>query len=52
MITSVQWNTRYATTWEKHLKNKSYIIVTHRENLKKLCDRHFIFENHEMKEVE
>ena len=37
---------------EKHLKNKSYIIVTHRENLKKLCDRHFIFENHEMKEVE
>ena len=22
MITSVQWNTRYATTWEKHLKNK------------------------------
>ena len=37
---------------EKHLKNKSYIIVTHRESLKKLCDRHFIFENHEMKEVE
>jgi len=21
-ITSVQWNTRYATTWKKHLKNK------------------------------
>ena len=37
---------------EKHLKNKSYIIVTHRENLKKLCGRHFVFENHEMKEVE
>ena len=37
---------------EKHLKNKSYIIVTHRENLKSLCDRHFVFENHEMKEVE
>ena len=37
---------------EKYLKNKSYVIVTHRENLKELCDRHFIFEHHEMKEVE
>ena len=37
---------------EKHLKNKSYIIVTHREKLRDLCSKHFIFENHEMKEVE
>lgn len=37
---------------EKHLKTKSYIIVTHREKLRDLCNKHFIFENHEMKEVE
>lgn len=37
---------------DKYLKDKTYIIVTHRENLKSLCDRHYIFEDHIMKEVE
>ncbi len=36
---------------EKYLKEKTYIIVTHRPKLKQLCDRHYIFENHMMKEV-
>ena len=37
---------------EKYLKDKTYIIVTHRSNLRTLCNRHYIFENHIMKEVE
>lgn len=37
---------------EKYLSDKSYIIVTHRENLKELCNKHYIFEDHTMKEVE
>ena len=36
---------------EKYLKNKTYIIVTHRPKLKELCNKHYIFENHMMKEV-
>lgn len=36
---------------EKYLKNKSYIIVTHREKLKRLCNKHYIFENYMMKEL-
>ena len=36
---------------EKYLKDKTYIIVTHRPNLKNLCNRHYIFENHMMKEM-
>ena len=35
---------------EKHLNNKTYIIVTHREALKNLCTKHYVFENNEMKE--
>lgn len=35
---------------EKYLKDKTYVIVTHRENLKTLCKKHYIFEEHEMKE--
>ena len=36
---------------EKYLKDKTYVIVTHRSNLKKLCDKHYCFENHMMKEI-
>ena len=36
---------------EKYLKNKTFVIVTHRPKLKKLCNKHYIFENHMMKEV-
>lgn len=36
---------------EKYLKNKTYVIVTHRPKLKELCNRHYIMENHIMKEV-
>ena len=36
---------------EKYLKEKTYVIVTHRPRLKDLCNRHYLFENHMMKEV-
>ena len=36
---------------EKYLKDKTYVIVTHRPKLKELCNRHYIMENHMMKEV-
>lgn len=36
---------------EKYLKNKTYVIVTHRPKLKELCNKHYLFENHMMKEV-
>ena len=36
---------------EKYLKNKTYVIVTHRPRLKELCNKHYIFENHMMKET-
>ena len=36
---------------EKYLKNKTFVIVTHRSKLKELCNRHYIFENHIMKEI-
>lgn len=36
---------------EKYLKDKTYVIVTHRPKLKDLCNRHYIFENHMMKEI-
>jgi probable ATP-binding/permease fusion ABC transporter len=35
---------------EKYLKDKTYVIVTHRQKLKSLCNKHYIFENHEMRE--
>lgn len=35
----------------KYLKEKTYIIVTHREGIKKICNKHFVFENHMMREV-
>lgn len=36
---------------EKYLKNKTYVIVTHRPRLKELCNKHYVFENHMMKET-
>ena len=36
---------------EKYLKDKTYVIVTHRPRLKELCNKHYVFENHIMKEV-
>lgn len=36
---------------EKYLKDKTYVIVTHRPKLKELCNKHYVFENHMMKEV-
>lgn len=36
---------------EKYLKDKTYVIVTHRPKLKELCNKHYIFENHMMKEI-
>ncbi len=35
---------------DKYLNDKTYIIVTHRDSIKKLCNKHYIFENHTMKE--
>lgn len=36
---------------EKYLREKTYVIVTHRPKLKELCNKHYIFEEHMMKEV-
>jgi len=37
---------------DKYLKDKTYIIVTHRESIKRLCNKHYVFENHTMIEME
>ena len=36
---------------EKYLKNKTYVIITHRPRITKLCNKHYKFENHMMKEI-
>lgn len=36
---------------DKYLKDKTYVIVTHRPQLKRLCNRHYVFEQHMMKEA-
>lgn len=36
---------------EKYLKEKTYVIVTHRPRLKELCNKHYLFEDNMMKEV-
>lgn len=36
---------------DKYLKDKTYVIVTHRPQLKRLCNRHYVFEQHMMKET-
>lgn len=35
---------------DKYLHDKTYIIVTHRDSIKRLCNKHYIFENHTMEE--
>lgn len=36
---------------EKYLKDKTYIIVTHRDSIKRLCNKHYVFENHTMSKI-
>lgn len=36
---------------EKHLNNKTVIIVTHRDRIKRICNRHYEFKNNTMKEL-
>lgn len=36
---------------DKYLNDKTYIIVTHRDSIKKLCNKHYVFENHTMTEI-
>lgn len=36
---------------EKYLKDKTYVIVTHRLRLEELCNKHYNFDNHIMNEV-
>ena len=36
---------------EKYLDDKTYVIVTHRPQLKRLCNKHYVFEHHMMKEA-
>ena len=36
---------------EKYLEDKTFIIVTHRPRLKELCNKHYVFEEHMMKEL-
>ena len=33
---------------DKYLNDKTYIIVNHRNSIKKLCNKHYIFEDHTM----
>ena len=34
----------------KYLNDKTYIIVTHRDNIKRLCNKHYVFKDHTMLE--
>lgn len=36
---------------DEYLKDKTYIIVTHREKIKNICNKHYILKNHVMQEV-
>ena len=36
---------------DKYLKDKSIIIVSHRDKIKKICNKEYVFEDHIMKEV-
>ncbi len=35
---------------EKYLHNKTVVIVTHREEIKKICKKHYIFQENQMRE--
>jgi len=43
--------TKITNMIEKYLKNKTFVIVTHRPKLKELCNKHYVFEEHMMKEL-
>ena len=34
---------------DKYLNDKTYIIVTHRDSIKRLCNKHYVFVDHTMK---
>lgn len=36
---------------EKYLVDKTYVIITHRPMIADLCNKHYVFERHMMKEV-
>ena len=36
---------------KKYLNNKTYVIITHRPKITELCNRHYVFEEHMMKEL-
>ena len=36
---------------DKYLHNKTYIVVTHRESIKRLCNKHYVFEDHTLCEA-
>lgn len=36
---------------DKYLKDKSIIIVSHRDKIKKICNKEYVFEDHIMKQV-
>lgn len=36
---------------DKYLNDKTYVIVTHRPRIKELCNKHYVFEEHIMKEI-
>lgn len=44
-------NMKVQTAIQKYLKDKTYVIVTHRPKLKKLCNRHYVFNNYIMQEM-
>lgn len=35
---------------QKYLKNKTVVIVTHRDEIKKICEKHYVFEENKMRE--
>ena len=36
---------------DKYLNDKTYVIVTHRPRIKELCNKHYVFEDHIMREA-
>ncbi len=42
---------KIANMIERYLREKTYVIVTHRPRVKELCNKHYVFEEHMMKEV-
>ena len=35
---------------DKYLRDKTYIIVTHRDSIKRLCNKHYVFKDYTMLE--